>query len=117
VRQAENQSLENSFQFYWSKRTFIPSYVTDLDFGYNRHRMCGTSAVSIPQPAPHPLRTPCLGGPHYTYTAFLAPVIEGREDKKLEPERGIAARNSHSTIMLGTQIQLCVTVLICFNVK
>jgi hypothetical protein len=49
--------------------------------------MCGTGAVSIPQPAPHPLRTPCLGSPHYTYAVFLTSIIEGREHKELEPEK------------------------------
>jgi hypothetical protein len=53
--------------------------------------MCGTSAVSIPQPAPHPLRTSCLSGPHNTYAAFLTPVIEGRKHKELEPEKYITA--------------------------
>lgn len=92
----------------------IPSYVTDLDFGCNRHRMCGTSAISVPQSAPHPLRTPCLGGPHYAYAAFLAPVIVGREHKKLKPERDDTAWNSHSTVILVTQDQLYIEILICF---
>jgi hypothetical protein len=51
--------------------------------------MCGTGTVSIPQPAPHPLRTSSLGGPHYSYIAFLTLVVEGREHKELEPERDV----------------------------
>jgi hypothetical protein len=53
--------------------------------------MYGTGSVSIPQPAPHPLRASCLSGSHYTYTAFLTPVIEGGEHKELEPEKCITA--------------------------
>jgi len=49
--------------------------------------MCDTCAVSIPQPAPHPLRTTCLCSPHHTYAVFLTSIIEGREHKELEPEK------------------------------
>jgi hypothetical protein len=52
--------------------------------------MCGTSGVSIPQPAPHPFRTSCLSGPHNTYAAFFTLVIEGRKHKELEPEKYIS---------------------------